>query len=185
MLAMMISGVDDRLVTGRSQSSTTTEAADRPSADERAARRTLLTSSKDHASLVSKDRSLAHNGHMRDASGHSLPGDNRGLWQHQQVQLARGHWRREDAAGAMRSAGWWESVTVTWSPAPAPDGRPAALQRALAAAADMIAPALADVAVTSARRVLQRRHHRRVVASLLRRRLVSAARALPRSGRTP
>ena len=42
---------------------------------------------------------------MRDASGHSLPGDNRGLWQ-QQVQLARGHWRREDAAGAIRTAGW-------------------------------------------------------------------------------
>jgi hypothetical protein len=121
---------------------------------------------------------------MRDASGHSSPGDNRGLWQ-QQVQLARGHWRREDAAGAIRSAGWWESVTVTWSPAPAPDRRPAVLQRALAAAADMIAPVLADVAVTSARRVLQRRHHRLVVASLLRRRLVSAARELPRAGRTP
>jgi hypothetical protein len=141
-------------------------------------------SSKDHASLVSKDSSLAHNGHMRDASGHSLPGDNRGPWQ-QQVQLARGHWRREDAAGAIRTAGWWESVTVTWSPTPAPDRRPAVLPRALAGAAGMIAPVLADVAVTSARRVLQRRHHRRVVASLLRRRLVSAARELPRSGRTP
>jgi hypothetical protein len=141
----------------------------------------LLASSKDHASLVPKGRSLAHNGHMRDASGHSLPGDNRGLWQ-QQVQLARGHWRREDAWGAIRSAGWRESVTVTWSPAPVPDRRPAVLQRALAAAADMIAPVLADVAVTSARRVLQRR---RVVASPLRRRLVSAARELPRSGRTP
>jgi hypothetical protein len=66
--------------------------------------------------------------------------------------------------------------------APVPDRRPAVLQRALAAAADMIAPVLADVAVTSARRVLQRR---RVVASPLRRRLVSAARELPRSGRTP
>ena len=46
-----------------------------------------------------------------------------GLWQHQ-VQLARGHWRHEDAAGAIRSAGWRESVTVIWSPALAPDRRP-------------------------------------------------------------
>lgn len=113
-----------------------------------------------------------------------MPGDNRGLWQ-QQVRLARGHWRREDAAGAIRTAGWQESVTVTWSPAPVPDRRPAMLQRTLAAAADMIAPVLADVGVTSARRVLQRRHRRLAVAYLLRRRLVSAARELPRSGRTP
>jgi hypothetical protein len=120
---------------------------------------------------------------MRDASGHSLPGDSQGPWQHQ-VQLARGHWRREDAAGAIRSAGWWESVTVTWSPAPAPDRRPAVLQRALAAAADMIAPVLADVAVTTTRRLLQRRHRVLPVASLLRRQLVSAARELPRSDRT-
>jgi hypothetical protein len=40
-------------------------------------------------------------------------------------------------------------VTVTWSPAPAPDRRPAVLPRALAAATDMIAPVLADVAITS------------------------------------
>jgi hypothetical protein len=142
-----------------------------------------LTSSKDRASPVTKDRSPAHNVHMRDA-GHSLPGHNQGLWQ-QHVQLSRGRWQREDAAGAIRSAGWWEAVTVTWSPAPAPDGRPAVLQRALAAAAGMIAPALADVAVTSTRRLLQRRHHRLLVASLLRRQLVSAARELPRSARTP
>ena len=75
---------------------------------------------------------------MRDASGHSLLRGNHGLWQ-QQVHLSRGHWRREDAAGAIRSAGWWESVTVTWSPAPAPDRRPAMQRRALAAAGDMIA----------------------------------------------
>jgi hypothetical protein len=121
---------------------------------------------------------------MHDASGRSLPRDNQGLWQ-QQVQLSRGHWRREDAAGAIRSAGWWESVTMTWSPAPAPDPRPAVVQRMLEAAADMIAPVLADVAVTSARRLLQRRNHRLLAASLLRRQPVSAARELPRSGRTP
>ena len=121
---------------------------------------------------------------MQDASGHPLPRDNQGLWQ-QQVQLSRGHWRREDAAGAIRSAGWWESVTVTWSPAPAPDRHPAVLQRTLGAAAGMIAPVLADVAVTSARRLLQRRDHRLLVASLLRRQRVCAARELPRPDRTP
>jgi hypothetical protein len=137
------------------------------------------------ASLVTKDRSLAHNGPMRDASGHSLPGDNQGLWQ-RQVQLSRGRWRREDAAGAICSAGWWESVTVTWSAAPAPDRRPAVLQRALAAAAGMIAPVLADAAVTGTRRLLQRRYHGLPVASLRRRQLlVSAGRDLPRSDRTP
>jgi len=125
---------------------------------------------------VTKDRSPAHNGHMRDASGYSLPRDNQGLWQHQ-VQVSRGHWRREDSAGAIRSAGWWESVTVTWSPTPAPDRRPAVLQRALAAAADLIAPVLADIAVTSTRRLLQRRHRVLPVASL--------RRQLPRSDRTP
>ena len=101
------------------------------------------------------------------------------------MQLSRGHWRRQDAAGATRSAGWWESVTVTWSSAPAPDHRPAMLQRTLEAAADMIAPVLADVAVTSARRLLQRRNHRLLIASLLRRQLASPARELRRSDRTP
>jgi hypothetical protein len=120
---------------------------------------------------------------MRDVSGQSLPGDSQSLWQHQ-VQLARGHWRREDAAGAIRSAGWWELVTVTWSPAPVPDRRPAVLQRALAAAAEMIAPVLADVAVTSTRRLLRRRHRVLPVASVLRRQLVSAVRELPRSDQT-
>ena len=112
---------------------------------------------------MTRDTSLAHNVYMQDASGRSLLRDNQGLWQ-QQVQLARGHWRRQDAAGAIRSAGWWESVTVTWSPAPSPDRRPAVLQRTLEAAAGMIAPVLADVAVTSARRLLQRRNHRLLVA---------------------
>ena len=43
----------------------------------------------------------------------------------------------------------------------------------------MVAPLLADVAVTSARRLLQRRSHRLVVDLLLRRQPVSAARELP------
>jgi hypothetical protein len=57
---------------------------------------------------------------------------------------------------------------------------------ALAAAADMIAPVLADAAVTSTRRLLQRRYQGRLAASLLRRQLlVSAARELSPSDRTP
>ena len=89
--------------------------------------------------------------------------------------------RREEAAGTIRSAGWRESVTVTWAPAPAPDRRPAVLQRALGAAADVIAPLLADVAVASARRLLDSRHRTHPVASSLRRQLASVARELPRS----
>src|ERR1700748_3867656 len=102
---------------------------------------------------------------MRDASSHSVPHEGQGLWR-QQVQLSRGHWRREEAAGIIRSAGWWEAVTVPWSPArapapattpaPAPARRPALLQRALAAAAEMMAPVLADVAVAGTRRLLER-----------------------------
>jgi hypothetical protein len=61
----------------------------------------------------------------------------------------------------------------------------AVLRRALAAAADVIAPLLADVAVASTRCLLQSRHYRLLVASLWRRQLVSAGRELPRSGRTP
>jgi hypothetical protein len=59
------------------------------------------------------------------------------------------------------------------------------LQGALAAAADMIAPVLADAAVTSTRRLLQRRYHGRLAASRRRQLLSSAARELPRSDRTP
>jgi hypothetical protein len=119
--------------------------------------RMLLLPLEGHAPAVTKDTSRRTMRGMPDASAHSLPRDHQRLWQ-RQVQLSRGHWRREDAAGAIRSAGWWESVTVTWSPAPAPRRRPAVLQRALATAADMIAPVLADVAAASTRRLLDRRH---------------------------
>jgi hypothetical protein len=175
---MVVGGVTDRLVTGRPPSSTAIQVGGRAGVPHASDIREA------HASLMTKDTSQAHNGPMRDASGHSLPGDNQRLWQ-QQVQLSRGHWRRDDAAGAIRGAGWWESVTVTWSLAPAPDRRPAVLQRALAAVGDMIAPVLADAAVTSTRRLLQRRYRGRLAASLLRRQLVSAARELPPSDRTP
>jgi hypothetical protein len=79
-------------------------------------------------------------------------------------------------------------MTVTWAPAPAleqrpPEHRPAVLERALAVAADVIAPLLADVAAASARRLLDVRHRRHPVASSTRRQLTSAARELQRSDR--
>ena len=102
------------------------------------------------------------------------------------MQLARGHWRREEASGTVRSAGWWESVTLTWAPAPAsehrpPEHRPAVLQRAFAAAADVIVPLLADVAAASARRLLDVRHRGHPVASSVRRQVASVARELQQS----
>jgi len=59
------------------------------------------------------------------------------------------------------------------------------LQRTLEAAAGMIVPVLADIAVTSARRLLQRRSHRQLVVSLLPRQPAPAAPGRPRPGRTP
>ena len=121
---------------------------------------------------------------MRDVTGHYLAHENQGRWL-QQVHLSRGHWRGEGAAGAIRSAVWWESVTVTWSPAPAPGRSPAMLRRALAAAADMIAPVIAGAAVATTRRLLERGHRAYPIASSIRRELAPAARELPRSGRLP
>jgi len=63
-------------------------------------------------------------------------------------------------------------VTVTWPPVPAPDRRAAVVPRALAAAADRIAPVLADVAITSIRPLVQRGHRGRPVASAPQRQLV-------------
>ncbi|MBV9383362.1 MAG: hypothetical protein JOY82_13975 [Streptosporangiaceae bacterium] len=103
-----------------------------------------------------------------------------GLRLEQRVQLSRGHWRREDLGGAVRSAGWWESVTVTWSPAAEPAHRPSLAQRALAGALDAITPALAEVAATATRRLLERRPVMRVIPPS-RRQLPAPARALPRN----
>lgn len=76
------------------------------------------------------------------------------------MDFTRGHWRREE--GAVRGAGWWESVTVTWSPvAPAPERRPALLLRALAAAADVIAPSVVNLAAAGALRLVERQRRAR------------------------
>lgn len=131
-------------------------------------------------------RRPAHNVNMGGASDHRRSHQGQRLWQ-QQVQLSRGQWRRQEATGASRSAGWWESVTVTWTPVAAPQRRSGVLQRALATAADIIVPRLADAAVTGTRRVLERRHATRAVASASRRQLPFTAGALPlpRSHRNP
>lgn len=96
------------------------------------------------------------------------------------MRLSRGHWR-EEGPGAVHSAGWWESVTITWSPAPGGERRPAGVRRALATAAEMITPLLADIAVASAKGLLERRQRARRVLSLSRRHLPSAVKELTRS----
>ena len=70
---------------------------------------------------------------------------------------------------------------MTWSPTPVPE-RPALLQRVLAAAADMIAPVLADVAVATAGRVLDRRYRAHPVVSSVRRLLASAGNSPGQTG---
>jgi hypothetical protein len=99
------------------------------------------------------------------------------------VQFSRGHWRREDAAGAVRSAGWWEAVTVTWSPTAMPERRAPLWHRALAAAVETIAPSVAGLAAAGASYLLERQRATRSLASPARGQLPAPARALPRSTR--
>jgi hypothetical protein len=81
----------------------------------------------------------------------------------ERVQVARGHWRREEQAGAIRSTGWWESVTVTWSPAAAPLSGSPWLHRALATALETLGPPAAELMAATAWRLLDRRHGTRAV----------------------
>jgi hypothetical protein len=103
----------------------------------------------------------------------------------QRVEFARGHWRRDEEAGAVRSAGWWEAVSVTWSPVATPGHRPRLWHRALAAAVDTITPAItpviAELAVAGARRWLERQRGTRMALPAPRRQLPGPARALPGS----
>jgi len=113
--------------------------------------------------------------------------DSQGPWLEQRVQLSRGHWQRADRTGAARSAGWWESVTVTWSPVPGPGpgGRVPLLRRALATAFDAIAPSAAELGVAAAWRWLERRPGARLALPSARRALGAAARELPGSRQSP
>jgi hypothetical protein len=122
---------------------------------------------------------------MRGSSGHRRVPASQRVWLDQRVQLSRGHWRREEADGAIRSAGWWEAVTVTWSPAAAPGHRPPLWHRALAVAVDTIVPSVAELVAASARQLLERQRSTRVVVRSSRRHLPPAARALPRSRQLP
>ena len=98
----------------------------------------------------------------------------------ERVQVARGHWRREERPGVIRSAAWWESVTVTWSPAAAPPSRSPWLYRALATALETLAPHAAELVAATAWRLLDRRHGTRAVVLPKRRReLPGATTALP------
>ncbi len=94
---------------------------------------------------------------MRGAKDQSRKGGSHRLWLEQHVQLSRGHWRREEGAGAIRSAGRRESVTVTWLPATTPERRPRCCT-ALATAFDTITPSTAELAAATARRSLERQH---------------------------
>ncbi len=122
---------------------------------------------------------------MRGSSGRRRVTASQRLWLEQRVQLSRGHWRRDEADGAIRSAEWWEAVTVTWSPAATPGHRPPLWHRALAAAVDTIVPSVAELVAASARHLLERQRGPRVVVHSSRRQLPTAARALPRSGQLP
>ena len=101
------------------------------------------------------------------------------------MQLSRGRWKREEADGAIRSVGWWEAVTVTWSPAAVPGHRPRLWHRALAAAVDTIAPSVAELVAASARHLLERRRGARVIVHSSRRQLPAATRAVRRPGQLP
>jgi hypothetical protein len=98
-----------------------------------------------------------HNVVMRGAKDQPRTRGSHRLWLEQHVQLSRGHWRREEGAGAIRSAGWRESVTVTWLSTTTPERRPGCCT-ALATTFDTIAPSIAELTAATARRSLERRH---------------------------
>jgi hypothetical protein len=122
---------------------------------------------------------------MRDSKVMPVPLAGQGHWL-ERVEFARGHWRREEQAGAISSTGWWESVTVTWSPVATAPRRSALLHRALANALETIGPHAAELVVATAWRLLDRRYGVcAVLPSPRRRQLPGATRTLPRSDHGP
>lgn len=101
------------------------------------------------------------------------------------MQLSRGQWRRDEADGAIRSAGWWEAVTVTWSPAAVTGHRSRLWHRTVAAVVDAIAPSVAELVAAGAWQLLDRQRGTRVAGPLSRRQLPRAARALPARASSP
>ena len=120
---------------------------------------------------------------MRGSRGSSRGQGSQRLWLEQRVRLSRGQWRRDEAEGAIRSAGWWEAVTVTWSSTAAPGQRSRLWHRALAAAVDTIAPSVAELVAVSARHLLDRQRGTRVAVHSSRRQQPRASRALPGPGK--
>jgi hypothetical protein len=98
-----------------------------------------------------------HNVVMRGAKDQPRTRGSHRLWLEQHVQLSRGHWRREEGAGAIRSAGWRESVTVTWLSTTTPERRHRCCT-ALATTFDTIAPSIAELTAATARRSPGRQH---------------------------
>ena len=122
---------------------------------------------------------------MRDRSSHPWMNSSQRPWLEKRVQISRGHWRRDEAGGAIRSAGWWEAVTVTWSPAAPPGHRPPLWHRTLAAVLDTIAPSITELVAAGARHLLEHQRGTRVIARSSRRQLPTAARALPGQTSSP
>ena len=125
-------------------------------------------------------RRRVHNVVMRDAHGHGRAGQSQRLWLARQVQLSRGRWTRDEQAGAIRSAGWRESVTVTWSPAAPPQHPPRSCAARWRPHSTRPAPLIAEVLAASTRRLLEHQPRGRMeTAASRRRQLPTAARALP------
>jgi hypothetical protein len=128
-----------------------------------------------------------HNVVMRGAKDQPRARGSHRLWLEQHVQLSRGHWRREEGAGAIRSAGWRESVTVTWLSTTTPERRPRCCT-ALATTFDTIAPSIAELTAATARRSLERqnrthtRHFHHPAAPAQRRQGTSPVRPGPMMG---
>jgi hypothetical protein len=125
---------------------------------------------------------------MRGGKKRSGAAGGPGPWAERRVEFSRGYWQREEQASAARSAGWWEAVTVTWSPAATPvgdTGRRAAtrsplLGRALATMVDTIGPPVAELVAAGTLRLLDRWREARAVGPSGRRQLPAPARALSR-----
>jgi len=72
-------------------------------------------SAHQYRGLAGERRWRRHTVVMPGSYGHSRAHGSQRRWLEPRVQAVTGHWRRDEADGAIRSEGWWEAVTVTWS----------------------------------------------------------------------
>jgi hypothetical protein len=115
---------------------------------------------------------------MRGGTEHPIGPAGPPRWLEQRVQLSGGRWMSDDRAGGVRTSGWWESATLTWSYGQASERSPAARRRALAVALERLGPPLAELLAAGARRLLERQPRVRAAVVSLRRELPSAVRQL-------